>query len=176
MSAPVLFIALILRLIDSFKQYASSSRSTGGGPGSSTETVSFSVAKTAFSYFYTGEASALAVILLIIIIGLSMILVRHLGKNGREVLMAEIKLDRLTIDFAGFKAVDNVDLTVKNARVRLYLGPSGCGKTTTLRCIAGLVKGDVRRRPLSTGGGSTNCRPASATLPWCSSSSRSTRI
>jgi len=84
MSAPVLFIALILRLIDSFKQYDLFVALTGGGPGSSTETVSFSVAKTAFSYFYTGEASALAVILLVIIIGLSMILVRHLQKLGER--------------------------------------------------------------------------------------------
>ena len=84
MSAPVLFIALILRLIDSFKQYDLFVALTGGGPGSSTETVSFTVAKTAFSYFYTGEASALAVILLVIIIGLSMILVRHLTKMGEK--------------------------------------------------------------------------------------------
>lgn len=84
MSAPVLFIALILRLIDSFKQYDLFFALTGGGPGSSTETVSFAVAKLAFSYFYTGEASALAVILLFIIIGLSMILVRHLNKMGEK--------------------------------------------------------------------------------------------
>lgn len=84
MSAPVLFIALILRLIDSFKQYDLFVALTGGGPGSSTETVSFAVAKTAFSYFYTGEASALAVILLCIIIGLSMILVRHLSNIGEK--------------------------------------------------------------------------------------------
>lgn len=84
MSAPVLFIALILRLIDSFKQYDLFFALTGGGPGSSTETVSFAVAKLAFSYFYTGEASALAVILLLIIIGLSMILVRHLGKMSER--------------------------------------------------------------------------------------------
>ncbi|MCX5516317.1 ABC transporter permease [Kaistia algarum] len=82
MSAPVLFIALILRLIDSFKQYDLFVALTGGGPGSSTETVSFAVAKTAFSYFYTGEASALAVILLCIIMGLAMILVRHLSQMG----------------------------------------------------------------------------------------------
>ncbi len=80
MSAPVLFIALILRLIDCFKQYDLFFALTGGGPGSSTETVSFVVAKTAFSYFYTGEASALSVVLLVIIMGLSMILVRHLNK------------------------------------------------------------------------------------------------
>lgn len=84
MSAPVLFIALILRLIDSFKQYDLFFALTGGGPGSSTETVSFAVAKTAFNYFYTGEASALAVILLFIIIGLSLILVRHLNKMGEK--------------------------------------------------------------------------------------------
>jgi multiple sugar transport system permease protein len=84
MSAPVLFIALILRLIDSFKQYDLFVALTGGGPGSSTETVSFAVAKTAFSYFYPGEASALAVILLVILIGLSMILVRHLTTMGEK--------------------------------------------------------------------------------------------
>jgi multiple sugar transport system permease protein len=84
MSAPVLFIALILRLIDSFKQYDLFFALTGGGPGSSTETVSFAVAKTAFSYFYTGEASALAMILLCIIMGLAMILVRHLSKMGEH--------------------------------------------------------------------------------------------
>ncbi len=84
MSAPVLFIALILRLIDSFKQYDLFFALTGGGPGASTQTVSFAVAKTAFNYFYTGEASALAVILLVIIIGLSMILVRHLNNMGNR--------------------------------------------------------------------------------------------
>jgi len=60
--------------------------------------------------------------------------------------MAEISLRNLTIDFAGFKAVDDVSLTVKNGEFVVYLGPSGCGKTTTLRCIAGLVdatSGDV---------------------------------
>ena len=60
--------------------------------------------------------------------------------------MAQIDLKNLTIDFGGFKAVDDVNLTVKNGEFVVYLGPSGCGKTTTLRCIAGLVKatsGDV---------------------------------
>ena len=60
--------------------------------------------------------------------------------------MAEISLKNLTVDFAGFKAVDDVSLTVKDGEFVVYLGPSGCGKTTTLRCIAGLVNatsGDV---------------------------------
>jgi multiple sugar transport system permease protein len=84
LSAPILFIALLLRLIDTFKQYDLFFALTGGGPGSSTETVSFALGKIAFSYFYTGEASALAVILLLIIIGLSLIFVRYLTKLGQQ--------------------------------------------------------------------------------------------
>ena len=84
LSAPILFIALLLRLIDTFKQYDLFFALTGGGPGSSTETVSFALGKIAFSYFYTGDASALAVILLLIIIGLSLIFVRYLTKLGRQ--------------------------------------------------------------------------------------------
>jgi ABC-type sugar transport system ATPase subunit len=53
--------------------------------------------------------------------------------------MAEIRLENLNIEFGAFKAVDNVNLTVNNGELVVYLGPSGCGKTTTLRCIAGLV-------------------------------------
>jgi ABC-type sugar transport system ATPase subunit len=60
--------------------------------------------------------------------------------------MAEIELKNLNIEFGSFKAVDNVDLVVKNGEFVVYLGPSGCGKTTTLRSIAGLVNatsGDI---------------------------------
>jgi multiple sugar transport system permease protein len=84
LSAPILFIALLLRLIDTFKQYDLFFALTGGGPGSSTETVSFALGKIAFSYFYTGEASALAVILLLIIVGLSLIFVRYLTKLRQQ--------------------------------------------------------------------------------------------
>ena len=83
LSAPILFIALLLRLIDTFKQYDLFFALTGA-PGSSTETVSFALGKIAFSYFYTGEASALAVILLLIIVGLSLIFVRYLTKLRQQ--------------------------------------------------------------------------------------------
>ena len=38
----------------------------------------------------------------------------------------------------GFKAVNGIDLDVKDGEFFTLLGPSGCGKTTTLRMIAGL--------------------------------------
>src|ERR1700730_7809609 len=38
----------------------------------------------------------------------------------------------------GFKAVNNLDLEIRDGEFFTLLGPSGCGKTTTLRMIAGL--------------------------------------
>jgi multiple sugar transport system ATP-binding protein len=35
-------------------------------------------------------------------------------------------------------AVDNLNLTVANGEMMVFLGPSGCGKTTSLRMLAGL--------------------------------------
>ena len=36
------------------------------------------------------------------------------------------------------RAVDNIDLQIKDGEFMILLGPSGCGKSTTLRMIAGL--------------------------------------
>ena len=79
LSAPILVLALLFRLMDEMKQFDLIYTLTGGGPGNATQTVSFTVYKTAFQYFYTGEGSAWAFILLIIIIGLSSILIRLLN-------------------------------------------------------------------------------------------------
>ncbi len=78
LSAPILVIAVLLRLIDSMKQFDLFYALTGGGPGDATQTISYTIYKTAFQYFYTGESSALAVTLLVIIIGLSSIFVKYL--------------------------------------------------------------------------------------------------
>ena len=78
LSAPILVIAVLLRLIDSFKQFDLFYALTGGGPGDATQTISFTVYKTAFQYFYTGDSSALGLILLIIIIGLSSRFIKYL--------------------------------------------------------------------------------------------------
>lgn len=79
LSAPILVLAVIFRLMDAMKQFDLVYTLTGGGPGDATQTVSFTLYKTAFQYFYTGEGSAWAFILLIIIIGLSAILIKLLN-------------------------------------------------------------------------------------------------
>jgi multiple sugar transport system ATP-binding protein len=38
----------------------------------------------------------------------------------------------------GFKAVDMLDLTIRDGEFMVLVGPSGCGKTTALRMLAGL--------------------------------------
>ena len=85
MSLPIILIALLLRLIDAFKQFDLFVAMTGGGPGSETETAAYSLSKMAFGYFQTGAASAFAIILLVVIIGLSLVFVRYLTHLSNRV-------------------------------------------------------------------------------------------
>lgn len=49
----------------------------------------------------------------------------------------DVQLSNVTMDFGKFRAVDNVDVTIKAGEFFSFLGPSGCGKTTILRMISG---------------------------------------
>jgi multiple sugar transport system permease protein len=80
LSAPLILLAVVFRIIDAFKTVDIVWVLTAGGPGSSTETIAYALYKLAFAFFQTGKASALAVILLVIVIGLSIILVRVLNR------------------------------------------------------------------------------------------------
>lgn len=48
-----------------------------------------------------------------------------------------LRITNVSKIFGVFKAVENVNLSVKRNQFVTLLGPSGCGKTTTLRMIAG---------------------------------------
>ncbi|MEM2875227.1 MAG: ABC transporter ATP-binding protein [Candidatus Hadarchaeales archaeon] len=54
--------------------------------------------------------------------------------------MVKIVLKNLCKSFGEVKAVDDINLEIKNREFMVLLGPSGCGKTTILRMIAGLEK------------------------------------
>jgi multiple sugar transport system ATP-binding protein len=53
--------------------------------------------------------------------------------------MAQVVLEQVTKIYpGGVKAVDNVDLSIRDQEFIVLVGPSGCGKSTTLRMVAGL--------------------------------------
>jgi spermidine/putrescine transport system ATP-binding protein len=61
--------------------------------------------------------------------------------------LEDIVLENLSKDFGSFRAVEDVNLTIKSGELFSFLGPSGCGKTTLLRMIAGFempTTGSVR--------------------------------
>jgi bacitracin transport system ATP-binding protein len=51
-----------------------------------------------------------------------------------------LKTENLSKSFAKFKAVDEVNLSIRKGEIYGFLGQNGAGKTTTLRMIVGLVK------------------------------------
>src|SRR5437773_1481986 len=53
--------------------------------------------------------------------------------------MARVELEKVTKIYPGnIKAVDAIDLSIKDQEFVVLVGPSGCGKSTTLRMVAGL--------------------------------------
>src|SRR2546426_3950446 len=53
--------------------------------------------------------------------------------------MAQVVLEKISKIFpGGVKAVDDIDLAIKDQEFIVLVGPSGCGKSTTLRMVAGL--------------------------------------
>ncbi|MFC7501187.1 ABC transporter ATP-binding protein [Nocardioides sp. CPCC 206347] len=50
-----------------------------------------------------------------------------------------ITVDRLTVSYGKFTAVDDISFTAQPGRVTGFLGPNGAGKSTTMRVMVGLT-------------------------------------
>jgi ABC-2 type transport system ATP-binding protein len=55
---------------------------------------------------------------------------------------AAIEIRSLVKTFGSARALDGLDLTVREGEVHGFLGPNGAGKSTTIRVLLGLVKAD----------------------------------
>jgi len=73
---PILFVAMLLKIIFSLKLFDQIVTMTGGGPGDSTQTLNYYVYQTAFRDLNMGYASALAIILVVVLSLLSFVYVR----------------------------------------------------------------------------------------------------
>ena len=51
-------------------------------------------------------------------------------------------LDGVTVSFDGFKALNNLSLTIDVGELRCIIGPNGAGKTTMMDCITGKTRPD----------------------------------
>ncbi|GAA4126304.1 urea ABC transporter ATP-binding protein UrtD [Nocardioides fonticola] len=52
-----------------------------------------------------------------------------------------VEVQGLTVDFDGFKANSEVDVTFLQGRIHFLIGPNGAGKTTLVDALTGLVQG-----------------------------------
>ncbi len=49
-----------------------------------------------------------------------------------------MEIRKLTMDFGGLRAVDHLDLEVREREILALIGPNGAGKTTLFNCITGI--------------------------------------
>ncbi len=57
-----------------------------------------------------------------------------------KITTALLYLDGVTVSFDGFKALDNLSLTIEHGEMRAIIGPNGAGKTTMMDVITGKTR------------------------------------
>jgi urea transport system ATP-binding protein len=77
-------------------------------------------------------------------------LAEHKARTG-SVLVGEavyfgqgvaLYVDGITVSFDGFRALNNLSLTINVGELRCIIGPNGAGKTTMMDCITGKTRPD----------------------------------
>ena len=61
-----------------------------------------------------------------------------------------LEVNELTMDFGGLRALDHLDLEIKQGEIVALIGPNGAGKTTFFNCITGIyppTEGKMLIRP-----------------------------
>lgn len=80
--SPAMLVALLIRLMDSFKTFDLIFVLTQGGPGMSTEILNYYTYRYGFKFFHMGYASALSWLLVVVVTIISLILIRTIRSRG----------------------------------------------------------------------------------------------
>ena len=56
--------------------------------------------------------------------------------------MGMMEIKNLSIDFGGIRALNGIDLAVRENEILLIIGPNGSGKTTLFNCLTGIYHPD----------------------------------
>ena len=80
--SPVIWVAVMFRLIDALKRFDSIVIMTAGGPGNATETLNLFAYSNAFTMMDAGYGSALAVLLFVLIGFVSIFTIRRVQRGG----------------------------------------------------------------------------------------------
>lgn len=78
---PFITIAVLLRVVEAFKTFATVQVLTGGGPGTSTEIINLTLYRVGLQDFQIGAAAALGMVFLIVLMVIVSQLLRIIGRN-----------------------------------------------------------------------------------------------
>jgi urea transport system ATP-binding protein len=63
-----------------------------------------------------------------------------MGFQSKNVPELIVDVREVTVNFSGFKAVNELNFSMERHELRVVIGPNGAGKTTLLDCITGKVR------------------------------------
>src|SRR5471030_3036894 len=63
-----------------------------------------------------------------------------MGFQSKNVPETIVDVRELTVNFSGFKALNELNFGIERGELRVVIGPNGAGKTTLLDVITGKVK------------------------------------
>ena len=88
-------------------------------------------------------------------------------------MTALLEVDRVTVSFDGFRALNALSLVLEDGEMRAVIGPNGAGKTTMMDVITGKTRPDTGRVVFQAGIDLTKLdEPAIAALGIASATAR----
>src|SRR5580693_7880517 len=64
-------------------------------------------------------------------------------RQGAAAMSAVLEVNKVTVSFDGFRALNNLTLTLESGELRCLVGPNGAGKTTLMDVITGKTRPDT---------------------------------